>query len=91
MLTCEEMLTILAKIQTVINDCPLTFLYEDPGEQVLTPNHLLFGRRMNLITVWSENKNLEIVVQKGYKYLSNIVTQAQVHHYRILSLNFTLL
>ena len=31
----------LAKIQTVINNRPLTFLYDKPVEEVLTPNHLL--------------------------------------------------
>ena len=39
----EYMLTLLAQIQVVINNRPLTFMYDEPGEEVLTPNHLLFG------------------------------------------------
>ena len=36
------------KIQTVINNRPLTFLYDGPAEEVLIPNGLLFGRKINL-------------------------------------------
>ena len=43
LLNYEEMLTVLAKIQVIINNRPLTFSYEEPGDQVLKPNHLLFG------------------------------------------------
>ena len=38
----------MAEIQIVINNRPLTFLYDKPAEEVLTPNHLLFGRKINL-------------------------------------------
>ena len=38
---------LLAEIQTIINR-PLTFLYDKPAEEVLSPNHLLFGRKINL-------------------------------------------
>ena len=39
---------MLAEIQIVINNRPLTFLYDKPAEEVLTPNHLLYGRKINL-------------------------------------------
>lgn len=58
-LTHEEMLTISAKIQTIIKNRRLTFLYEDPGEQVLTRNYLLFGRKINLTVIGSENGNIQ--------------------------------
>ena len=44
----EQLLTLLAHIQTVINNCPLTLMYEAPGEKVLTPHHSLYGRTFNL-------------------------------------------
>ena len=44
----EQLHTLLAEIQTIINKRPLTFPYDDPAEEVLTPNHLLFGRKTNL-------------------------------------------
>lgn len=43
-----NILTLLSQIQVVINNRPLTFMYDEPGEEVLTPNHLLFGRKINL-------------------------------------------
>ena len=44
----EQLHTLLAEIQTIIKNRPLTFLYDEPAEEVLTPNHLLFGRKINL-------------------------------------------
>ena len=32
----------------VINNRPLTFIYDEPAEEVLAPNHLLFGTKINL-------------------------------------------
>ena len=40
--------TPLAEIQTVTNNRLLTFLYDEPAEEVLTPDHLLFGRKIDL-------------------------------------------
>ena len=40
-LTYEEILTVLAEIQSIINNRLLTFLYEEPGEVTFTPNYLL--------------------------------------------------
>ena len=44
----EQLQTLLAEIKTVINNKPLTFLYDETAEEVLTPNHLLYGRKINL-------------------------------------------
>ena len=46
-LTYEELLNILAEVETVINNRPNTFTYEMPGDTPLTPNHMLYGRTMN--------------------------------------------
>ena len=45
--TYEETLTMLCEIECVINNRPLTHLYEDPRDSPLTPNHLLYGRKLN--------------------------------------------
>ena len=60
------MLTLLAQIQ-VINNRPLTFMYEEPGEEVLTPNHLLFGRKINLIDMNSQYKYVETILNHFWK------------------------
>ena len=44
----EQLYSLLVEMQTVINNRSLTFLYDEPAEEVLTPNHLLFGRKINL-------------------------------------------
>ncbi|XP_065664600.1 uncharacterized protein LOC136086241 [Hydra vulgaris] len=46
--TYEEMTTILAEIVVTINNRPITFLYDVPGDEPLTPNHLVFGRKLPL-------------------------------------------
>ena len=49
-LTYEEFLTILYEIEIILNNRPLTFTYENPSDEMLTPNHLLFGPRLNLFS-----------------------------------------
>ena len=43
----EQLITLLAHIQAVINNHPPTVMYEEPGE-ALTPHHLLHGHIINL-------------------------------------------
>ena len=47
----EELHILLAEMQTVLNNRLLTSLYDKPAEEVLTPNHLLFGRKINLESI----------------------------------------
>ena len=44
-LNYEEFLTVLVEVEAVINNRPLTYIHEDDLEQVLTPSHLICGRR----------------------------------------------
>lgn len=44
-LTYEELLTLLIKVEGVLNSRPLTYLCEDGGEP-LTPSQLVVGRRL---------------------------------------------
>ena len=70
----EYMLTLLAQIQVVINNRPLTFMYDEPGEEVLTPNHLLFGRKINLESNGLPlNVNVDIDMNSQYKYVETIL------------------
>ena len=41
----EQLHTLLVEIQTVVNSRVLMSLYEEPVEEVLSSNHLLFGRK----------------------------------------------
>ena len=45
-LTYEELLTIIAEVEGVLNSRPLCHIYDDNIDDVITPSHLLFGRRL---------------------------------------------
>ena len=49
-LTFEELSTVLAEIEAVINSRPLTFLYPDASEpEPLSPAHFLVGRKLTCL------------------------------------------
>ena len=41
----EKLVTIVTEIEGIINCRPLTYIYNDNAE-VVTPNHLIYGRRL---------------------------------------------
>ena len=45
-LTYEELLTVICEIESVVNSRPLCCVYNDNIEEVITPSHLLLGRRV---------------------------------------------
>ena len=45
-LTFDELKTVLMEVETTINCRPLTYECDEPGEEVLTPSHLIYGRRI---------------------------------------------
>ena len=47
-LNYEQLQTILFEVETIINNRPITYFYDDESEICLTPNHLLFGRNLLL-------------------------------------------
>ena len=44
----DELQTFLFEIEHIVNNRPITYMYADEVEPCLTPNHLVFGRRLNL-------------------------------------------
>ncbi|XP_066928644.1 uncharacterized protein [Clytia hemisphaerica] len=42
----DEFLSLLIEIERTINNRPLTFIYDELTEEPLTPNHLLYGKRL---------------------------------------------
>ena len=47
-LTYEEMITVLSNVETIVNNRPITYTYDELTQTPLTPNHLLYGRRLSL-------------------------------------------
>ena len=42
----EELLTVICEIESVVNSRPLCCVYDGNIEEVITPSHLLLGRRV---------------------------------------------
>ena len=42
----NELLTVLHEIELILNSKPLTYVTDDVVDDVLTPNHVLFGRNL---------------------------------------------
>jgi len=47
MLSFDELSTVLAEVESTINSRPLTYSYEEIGEKVLTPSHLILRRTLS--------------------------------------------
>ena len=46
LISFDELTTILVEVECILNSRPLSYLYDELGGEVLTPSHLLFGRRL---------------------------------------------
>ena len=42
----EELVTVVTEIKGTINCRPKTYIYNDNTEEVVTPSHLIYGRRL---------------------------------------------
>lgn len=55
-LTYDELITVLAEVEMILNSRPLSYIEADDHEQPLTPSHLIMGRRvMNLPSLESDD------------------------------------
>ena len=79
-LSLDELTTVLTEVESTINSRPLTYFHEEFDEQVLTPSHLLVGRRISPL---SENvdANLDLdeyannnCLSKRFVYLTKKLT-----------------
>ena len=76
--TYNELQTILKEIECIINNRPLTFIYDDDLEYSLTPNHLIYGRNLNNVASFTHDTNFEELnetnIEGQLKYVRQIVT-----------------
>ena len=72
-LTFLELEVILLEVESTLNSRPLTYNYEEVGEEPLTPSHLLHGRRLTHLFSGMELKsdvnNFDKLI-KRYSYLN---------------------
>ena len=57
---------MLSQIELILNSRPLGVLFGDDLEQILTPNHLLFERKINLVNSSSTHPVKEIDISQHY-------------------------
>ena len=60
-LTQDEMSTVLVEIENTVNSRPLTYCDEEYDLQVLTPSHLLVGRRISAL---SDNVDIDLDIDE---------------------------
>ena len=73
-LTHDELVTVLTEVESTLNCRPLTYEYDEVGEEVLTPSHLIYGRRINSLpdaVVEPDDVREEPNCSARFKYLSS--------------------
>ena len=66
-----ELETILVEIEGTLNNRPLTYSYDELGEDMLTPAHLLYGYRFETIPDDVKDEEDDANLNKRVRYLAN--------------------
>ena len=72
-LTYEELLTVLVEVECTLNARPLTYEYNEVDDEVLTPSHLIYGRRIKSLPdeiIEPDDVVSEAQCSERFKYLS---------------------
>ena len=78
-LSFDELSTVLTEVECTLNSRPLTYYYSDLEEEVLTPSHLLVGRRLTPLSTGFVNystfddKDQQFNISKRFLYLTRIL------------------
>ena len=71
-LNYEELLTVLKEIESIVNNRPLIYLYDDVNQDILTPNKLVFGRNLET-NAPNYDVKIESDLSKRKKYADTIL------------------
>ena len=74
-LSYEELLTVIIEVEGVLNSRLLCYTYDETVEDVLTPSHLIYGRRL-LSTFEVEPENMDftaVATTKRAIYLNTLL------------------
>ena len=71
-LTFDEFLTVLVEVEGTLNSRPLTHDYNEEEHEVLTPSHLIFGRRIQSMPdeIAEEPEKNESSCSERFRYLT---------------------
>ena len=71
-LNYDELRTVLKEIETVINNRPLIYMYDEVNQEVVTPNKLLFGHNLETVAP-SDSVAVETDLSKRDSYQTKIL------------------
>ena len=71
-LTSDELLTTLIELEGTLNSRPLTYEYDELGAEMLTPAHLIYGRRLSTLPdeLRNDEEEGESGMLKRFRYLA---------------------
>ena len=78
LVTYEELITILTEIEMILNNRPLTYIYDDVSSEPLTPNHLVYGRQLTYINntdITDNNTPPELDIETRYKHVEALINK----------------
>lgn len=73
-LNADELLTVLTEVEATLNSRPLTYEYDEVGAEMLTPSHLIYGRRLLSLPEEARNdeEESETGLLKRFRYLARL-------------------
>ena len=76
-LNADELLTVLTELEATLNSRPLTYEYDEVGAEMLTPSHLIYGRR--LLSLPEEVRNDEEESETGFLRRFSYLARLRIH------------
>ena len=78
-----ELSTVLFEIDNVLNDRPSCFMYDDNVPEVLTPNSLLYNRKLEFVNKSVDEGSFEVAEGNGL-WLKNCAVQKVVEIFSLM-------
>lgn len=76
-LNADELVTVLTELEATLNSRPLTYEYDEVGAEMLTPSHLIYGRR--LLSLPEEVRNDEEEREAGFLRRFRYLARLRIH------------
>ena len=72
-ITYIELQTLVQEIELILNNRPMDVDYDDDQEDILSPNHLIFGRQLPTTNLSTQNSDSDLNLSKRKKMLQTIL------------------
>ena len=79
-LNFDELITVLSEVECILNSRPLTYQYDELDGEVLTPSHLMFGRRLSTLSTGIETnmklneEDIQYSLSKRFMHLTRLLS-----------------